>query len=197
MKHHPQMETHPFTPFIPPHAILLIMGTFPPPEARWAMEFFYPNPINDFWRIMGLIFMGDKNALYDPAAKKFKLEEIKRLLTDKGIALSDTGYKINRLKGNASDKFLEIVQPVDIYSLLGKIPMCKGIATTGEKAADTLAVLTDTLPPKIGSFVMYGNGIEIWRMPSTSRAYPLPLEKKAAIYASMFSHLGIISSSDL
>lgn len=187
-----ELEIHPFPPYIPQNAKVLIMGTFPPQPKRWAMEFYYPNRTNDFWPVMGLIFFGDKKALYDAGNKRFDLVKIKNLLNEKGIALSDTGYKIKRLKGNASDKFLEIIEPVDIYSLLNKIPECKAIATTGEKAAATLASLTNTFPPKIGNYEHMENGIEIWRMPSTSRAYPLSPEKKAESYAALFRHIGLI-----
>jgi len=36
------------------------------------------------------------------------------------------------------------------------------------------------------------DGLEIWRMPSTSRAYPLPLSRKAEYYAELFRHIGIL-----
>lgn len=188
----PPLETHPFPPFIPPEAKVLIMGTFPPQPKRWAMEFYYPNRTNDFWRIMGLIFLGDKDALYSPELKQFDLPAIKRLLTEKGIAMSDTGYKIRRLKGNASDKFLEIVEPAPLSRLLAQMPTCRALATTGEKAADVLARLTDTEPPKIGEFAETATGLQVWRMPSTSRAYPLPVEKKALPYELMFRTIGIL-----
>ncbi|MDE6086436.1 MAG: uracil-DNA glycosylase family protein, partial [Muribaculaceae bacterium] len=61
----PELETHPWPPFIPDHAKILIMGTFPPQPKRWSMDFYYPNRTNDFWFMMGLIFMDDKDALYD------------------------------------------------------------------------------------------------------------------------------------
>lgn len=187
------IETHPFPPFIPDGAKILIMGTFPPGRHRWGMEFYYPNRTNDFWFMMGLIFFGDRYSLYDRENKSFKIEEIKQLLNEKKIALSDTGYRIRRLKGNASDKFLEILEPVDLASLLKRMPECRGIGTTGEKAADVIASLTGTEAPKIGEFVTTKDGnIEIWRMPSTSRAYPLALEKKAASYEKMFRHVGVI-----
>lgn len=188
----PELETHPFPPFIPPEAKVLIMGTFPPQPKRWAMEFYYPNRTNDFWRIMGLIFLNDKDALYSPADKQFDLTAIKKLLTEKGIAMSDTGYRIRRLKGNASDKFLEIVEPAHLTQLLEKMPHCRAIATTGEKAAQVVATLTDTVPPKIGDYETTKGGIQLWRMPSTSRAYPLPLEKKAQPYELMFRTIGLI-----
>ena len=64
-------ETHPWEPFIPPGAKILIMGTFPPGKHRWSMDFYYPNKTNDFWFMMGLIFFDDKYALYDRTEGKF------------------------------------------------------------------------------------------------------------------------------
>lgn len=190
------VESHPFEPYLPANAKILIMGTFPPQPQRWAMEFYYPNRINDFWRIMGLIFFNDKDYLYDSAARTFKLPLIKQLLDDKGIALNDTGRKVRRLKDNASDKYLEIVEPVPLMELLDRIPECHTLATTGEKAGDTLAAITATVSPKIGESVSTvltdGRKVDIYCMPSTSRAYPLAIEKKAAFYRDMFKNTGII-----
>lgn len=181
----PEIETHPFEPFIPENAKVLIMGTFPPGPHRWSMNFYYPNRSNDFWYMMGLIYFGKKDALLKPGTKDFDLDAIKKLLNEKGIALNDSGYRIRRLKGNASDKFLEILEPVNLSSLLEQMPECHTIATTGEKAAGVIASLTDTEIPKIGTKVVSKDGLSIWRMPSTSRAYPLKLEKKAEFYAEL------------
>ena len=187
-----EIETHPWEPFVPGGAKVLFMGTFPPGSHRWSMDFFYPNRTNDFWFMMGLLFFGDKDALYDREARTFRLDEIKKLLTDKGIAMGDTGYRVRRLKGNASDKFLEIVEPVHLDELLARMPSCRHIATTGEKAAGVLASLTSTEVPKMGEHVTTADGLTIWRMPSTSRAYPLALEKKAEYYRRLFEAAGII-----
>lgn len=175
------LEHHPWEAFVPPHAKVLIMGTFPPQLKRRAMDFYYPNRTNDFWFVTGLIFRDDRDAFYDRAARSYRLDDIKRLLTDKGIALSDTGRVIRRLANNASDKYLDIVEPVDLASLLARMPELRAIATTGEKAADVLASLTGTIAPAMGAHVMW-NGLQLWRLPSTSRAYPLALEKKADFY---------------
>ncbi len=176
-------ERHPFEPWVPDDAKVLIMGTFPPQPKRWSMEFYYPNRTNDFWYMMGLIYYGDRNALLVPGTKDFDLPRIKELLNREGIALHDTGRLIRRLAGNASDKFLEIVEPVDLKALLARMPHIRAIATTGEKAAGVLASLTGTEAPKMGEKVRWEErGIDLWRMPSTSRAYPLALDKKAAYY---------------
>ena len=98
------IERHPWPPFIPSDAKVVFLGTFPPGKHRWSMDFYYPNPINDFWRIMGLVFLGDKDALWLPAEKKFDLDAIKKLMSEKHIALNDTAREVRRLKGNASDK---------------------------------------------------------------------------------------------
>lgn len=190
------LERHPWPPFIPDGARILIMGTFPPGAHRWSMPFFYPNPINDFWRVMGLIYFNDKDKLYIPKLKTFDLDAIKKLLIEKHIAMGDTGLEIRRLKGNASDKFLEIVTPMPLHDTLMKMPQCTAIATTGEKAAQVVAGITSTEVPKTGCFVktdFAGRSLRIYRMPSTSRAYPLSIDKKAAAYRSMLSDLGLCS----
>lgn len=186
------IERHPFEPFLPEGAKVLIMGTFPPGEHRWSMNFYYPNPINDFWRICGLLFLGDKNALYDAERKCFREADCRRLAATHHIALNDTGREVRRLKGNASDKFLEILTPVPLYDLLKEIPECHTIATTGEKAAGVIAEITGTRLPKMGEMVESADGLHIWRMPSTSRAYPMKMEKKAEYYAELFRNAGIL-----
>lgn len=187
------IEEHPWKPYIPENARVLILGTFPPGNHRWSMDFYYPNRTNDFWFMMGLIFLGDRYALYDAEKKTFRLELIKRLLNEKGIAMSDTARKVRRLKGNASDKFLEIVEPVALFELLAMMPQCHTIVATGEKASEIVAGLTGTVAPKMGDMVRCeSSSLEIWRMPSTSRAYPLRLEKKAEYYAKMFRHVGLL-----
>lgn len=187
-----EIERHPWEPFMPQGAKILIMGTFPPGTHRWSMDFYYPNPTNDFWRIMGLLFCGDRNALYDMSARCFNLDAIRKLMTEKHIALNDTAQCVRRLKGNASDKFLEIVEPVNLAGLLAKMPDCHAVATTGEKAAGVASELTSTPMPAMGKSVVSPDGLQIWRMPSTSRAFPMKLEIKAAYYETMLRSVGIL-----
>lgn len=192
------LETHPFEPYIPDGARILIMGTFPPPSRRWAMNFYYPNPTNDFWKVMGLVFYDNPLRFWIPEERRFREDDIRRLLDDRGIALSDTGATVRRLQGNASDKDLEIVTPVQLDNLLEMMPQIRAIATTGEKAAAVLARLTGTEAPRVGQCVSWhrpeypDHKIAIYRMPSTSRAYPLALEKKAAFYATMFRNENLL-----
>lgn len=184
------IERHPWPPFIPPGARYLFLGTFPPQEHRWSMPFFYPNRTNDFWRIMGLIFLGNRDALWEAEQGRFNLDAIKSLLNREHIALWDTGMAVRRLKGNASDKFLEIVEPIDLATLLDENPTISHIITTGEKATGVIAVQAGVELPSIGAPVACRVGchaVTLWRMPSSSRAYPLPLDKKAEAYKKIFS----------
>lgn len=197
-----EIESHPWQPFIPDGAKVLIMGTFPPQAKRWSMDFYYPNRTNDFWKICGLLFLGDKDALLSDDRKTYDIDKIRSLMTEKRIALNDTVRKARRLKGNASDKFLEVIEPVPLFGLLSEMPGCHAVATTGEKAAGIVAALTGTDIPRMGEMTMATvpphdalaspGQLEIWRMPSTSRAYPLAMERKAEYYATLFRHLGIL-----
>ena len=152
------------------------------------------------WRIFGLIYFGSKDALVDVEGKTFKVDEIKRLLTDHGIALSDTGKEVTRTKDNASDKWLQIDRPIDLVATLELIPECVAVVTTGEKAAGVIAVLTDSEVPKVGEWteckITMVDGSERnfrhWRMPSSSRAYPMKLEAKAEFYRSMLDATGLL-----
>ena len=114
-------EKHPLEPFLPQNAKILMLGSFPPPKARWSMEYFYPNWINDMWRIWGHIFFCDKHHFEIKGEKRFNKESVVEFCIQKGIALYDTACEVRRLKDNASDKFLEVITATDIKSLLAKI----------------------------------------------------------------------------
>lgn len=191
----PNIEQHPLEPFLPGNAKLLMLGSFPPQQKRWSMDFFYPNLQNDMWRIFGYIFFHDKEHFLLPGKKAFNKEQIVGFLQEKGVALYDTASSVCRLQDNASDKFLEIVEPTDIGLLLKQLPHCQAIATTGQKATDTLCRQFQVKEPPVGGkslFSYKGRDIALYRMPSSSRAYPLKLEKKACFYQLMFSDLSII-----
>ena len=189
----PEIERHPLKPFLPPNAQLLMLGSFPPPKARWCMDFFYPNPQNDMWRIMAQIFFGNKT--YFEVQKVFNRDEIVSFCRAKGIAIFDTAQAVIRLQGNAADEHLEIVEPTHIAALLQPIPLCHDICCTGGKAAQTLAETLHCVLPKVGEYIetsFAGRTIRFWRMPSSSRAYPLSLDKKAAAYRRMFETIGLL-----
>ena len=161
-------ELHPLGFFLPENTRLLMLGSFPPPRARWSMDFYYPNIQNDMWRILGLIFYGNKDAFLRDK-KAFSEEKAKAFCREKGI---------------------------DPEKVLSQIPECVAIVVTGQKAMDTLlSVLPGTEEPKVGfssEFSCMGRTMRLFRMPSSSRAYPRPLEEKAAVYRGMFETLGMV-----
>ena len=191
------VEYHPLIPFLPEHAKVLFLGSFPPQRKRWCIDFYYPNFINDHWRIEGQIFFNDRNHFVDNEAKRFKINEIVEFCEQKGIAFFDTSSAIRRLKDNASDKFLEVVEPTDIPALLARLPQLRAIVTTGEKATETICTsLHIPETPKVNTYVPIpgissqdGEPLILYRLPSSSRAYPLAFTKKAEAYQKMFEHV--------
>ena len=182
------IEHHPLDPFLPKNARLLMLGSFPPQQKRWCMDFFYPNRTNMMWEIFGDVFFGDSQRLVDVENKTFRLVDIQALLNEKGIAIFDTATAVRRLSGNASDKDLQIVEKTDITALLERIPICHDIVCTGQKSFSVLTEDYGVKMPKMGEyneFVINGRKMRLWRMPSSSRAYPMPLEEKTAYYKRM------------
>lgn len=173
------------------------------------MDFFYPNFNNDMWRIIGLVFFGDRDHFISIPEKRFNKDMITDFCRKYGLALYDTAYEVRRLKDNASDKFLEIVTATDIPAMLHNMPRCNAIITTGEKASETVAAQFGCPVPKTGEHIgltlhaasyplsgtplstggsatddIYADRhIEFYRLPSSSRAYPLSLERKAEAYS--------------
>ena len=191
----PPVERHPLQPFLPPQARLLMLGSFPPPRERWCMDFFYPNRTNMMWEIFGLVFFGDATRLVDNAAKTFRKDDIVRLLTQRGIALFDTATAVRRLSGNASDKDLQIVEKTHIPSLLAQIPCCRHIVCTGQKSFSVFADDYGAPVPPMGRNVplsIAGRSLCLWRMPSSSRAYPMKIEQKASYYRDLMQQAGCL-----
>ena len=164
------IERHPWKPFLPSNARILLLGSFPPPRNRWSMDFYYPNFTNDFWKMMGLIFFDDPSHFIIKGKKAFDQPGIESFLNKKGIALFDAATAIYRKKGNASDLHLEIIEATDIPALLKQIPHCLTIAVTGEKSAQTVLGPYKIETPTIGYSVavpQLRNGLHLYRMPST------------------------------
>ena len=197
------IEYHPLIPFLQEKAKVLFLGSFPPQRKRWCMDFYYPNFINDHWRIEGEVFFGDRNHFVDVEAKRFKIDEIVAFCQEKGLAFYDTSTAVRRLQDNASDKFLEVVEATDIRALVAQLPHLRVIVTTGEKATETIcASLGIAEVPKVNTSVEIANtnstnltnggGLLLYRLPSSSRAYPLSFDKKVEAYRKMFMDFNIL-----
>lgn len=158
------------------------------------MDFFYPNWTNDMWRVWGLILTGNADHFAVPGEKRFDQARIEDFCHQKGIALYDTAQEVVRLKDNASDNFLQVVRPTDLAALLARIPHCHTVVATGQKAADTLRNEMGFDPLAVGAHaetVYAGRRLTVWRMPSTSRAYPRSVVWKAEYYRQLLPALGM------
>jgi G:T/U-mismatch repair DNA glycosylase len=125
--------------------------------------------------------------------KRFKIDDIITFCQEKGLAFFDTATAIRRLQDNASDKFLEVVESTDIRALIAQLPHLRAIVTTGEKATETICASLDISQiPKVNtsvsvsSIIQHTLDLSLWRLPSSSRAYPLAFDKKVEAYRQMF-----------
>ena len=203
-----EIETHPFPPVLPPNATVMMMGTFPPTSDKWAMSFHYPNFYNDMWRIYGRVFFDDADYFRVGDEKRFDPERIRDFMFERGIASCPTVKQAIRETGNASDKNLTVVTSVDLDSILIQVPKVETLFTTGGKATEVLLNLLNEPPakskyPKTNQSMNYPyewqntdnqkadvNSLTLYRLPSTSRAYPLSLDKKVAAYKAFFKKIG-------
>lgn len=185
------IETHPFEPFLPANARLLMLGTFPPAEKRWAMKFYYPNFTNDMWRIFGICFFGDKMHFVWQQEKTYDLDAIVPFLCEQGIAMFDTARRVIRTTGTASDKDLQIVEETDLRQMLGQLPECKAVLTAGQLATTVACRQFGIEEPKVGDYKEFSlhDRLRLYRMPSSSRAYPMAVERKAEFYQKVFDYI--------
>ena len=180
-----EIEKHPWKPYLPQLTRILFLGSFPPSRKRWCVDFFYPNFNNDFWRIFGLCLYDDKQRFVDEEKKIFRLEDILSELERLGVGLYDTASAVIRTRSTASDKDLEVVVPTDLDALLRSIPQCAVVVTTGQKATELFTDHFAISPPRVGEsveFVFEDRPLRLYRMPSSSRAYPMKVERKAEYY---------------
>ena len=183
------MERHPWQPFIPCHTRVIFLGSFPPAPHRWAMDFFYPNYINDMWRIFGICLYGDPMRFVDEQQRTFRLDDIQTMLKERGVGLYDTATVVRRTRNTASDKDLEVLEITDFDTLLRSAPECCAVVTTGQKATDLFAAHYGLSHPAMGQYVEFpfdGRSLRFYRMPSSSRAYPMRLAHKAEAYQPLF-----------
>ena len=84
------------------------------------------------------------------------------------------------------------MQQTDIKGMLRQLPQCTTIVTAGQLATSLCAQQMGVEEPKVGTCVSIdfeGRELRLYRMPSSSRAYPMTIEKKAAFYQIVFDHL--------
>jgi hypothetical protein len=76
--------------------------------------------------------------------------------------------------------------------MLRALPQCEFIVTAGQLATTLCSQHFSIAEPKVGecsSFLFEGRAMRLYRMPSSSRAYPMLIEKKTAYYETIFKYL--------
>lgn len=192
-----EIEMHPFKPWLPSNAKLLLLGTFPPAPKRWCMDWYYPNYTNDMWRIFGYIFFNNKDYFVDTEKKTYRLPILQQFLKEKGVAIFDTALRIRRTTGTASDKDLEVIETADLDGMLRALSNCEAVVAAGQLATDifTKHYEIDARKMKMGDYKEFqfeDRIIRLYREPSSSRAYPMKVENKSVFYKKMFEEIGII-----
>lgn len=98
-----EIETHPFKPYVPRNATVLIIGSFPGRDMTQKKsnhsDWFYGTKRNQFWKIISGVYKID---LHNTADKK-------ELFSKKGIAVADIILQARRNAINNSDINLEVI----------------------------------------------------------------------------------------
>lgn len=187
------VEQHELEPFVFENMEILMLGSFPPKKEKWTMDFYYPNFQNDMWRIFGNIFFDNKEYFLNENHKNFNKEKICNFLKQYKLGVGDVAYEVIRLQDNAADKFLEVISYLDFDKIFSNSLKCQTIITTGKKSGEIIQQYFHILKlPNIGEqelFEWKGRKMQLYRVPSSSRAYPKSLNYKSNIYKSVFDSI--------
>ncbi len=105
----------------------LILGTYPPSESKRHFEFYYPNRINRFWKIMAKVADSHLNSHTGEAA----VLERQALMKTLKVGVQNLGLKIERKDNSASDDMIKILEFQDILGLVKTATSLKCILLTG------------------------------------------------------------------
>ena len=124
-------------------------------------------------------------------------EQRVEITEDCAISAEDTpmGFvdDVRRTKNTFSDKNLEIVEQSDLDGMLRTLPDCRGVLLAGQLATQvfTSHFAIKTIPEmgQYTTFTFEGRELRLYCMPSSSRAYPMAVEKKSEFYRIMFNDI--------
>jgi hypoxanthine-DNA glycosylase len=156
-----------FPPVVNRRTRVLVLGSLPGEESL-ARARYYAHPQNQFWRLIGRIIGTDL----------VPLDYEKRLgaLLDAGVGLWDTVGSATRrgsLDGNIRD-----TQPNDLAELAATLPELRAVGFNGGKSAALgMKQLGDD------------DRLALIRLPSSSPAYTLAFEAKAAEWMKLRAYL--------
>jgi G:T/U-mismatch repair DNA glycosylase len=130
-----EIETHPDWYHDIPEMKVMILGNFPPHRKKWDYEFYYPNKINNFWKVLA--------ALAGKPLKEMKggpaVEERKRIMEKLKVGVFNIAKSIKRKGVSARDTDIEIVEYNDLVSVLKKHKELRKIVLAGYSAPNSTA----------------------------------------------------------
>lgn len=159
-------KKHGLPPVARADARLLLLGSLPG-EASLRAERYYAHPRNQFWRLVGSVIGEDLELLGYP-------ERLERLGA-KRIALWDVVHAARR-EGSLDQRMRE-VEVRDLPGFVATLPALRAVGFNGAAAAT------------IGRKALEGSGLVLLDLPSSSPAYTLPFDEKAARWAALAAFL--------
>jgi hypoxanthine-DNA glycosylase len=151
-----------FAPVFDERARLLVLGSLPG-EVSLARSQYYAHPQNQFWRLMGRVLGAELPADYEARLAA---------LRDGGVALWDV-VRTARRKGSL-DAAIQDHEPNALAAFAASLPQLRAVAFNGAKAA------------AIGRRALGGaGGLELIDLPSSSPAYTMAFERKAAVWLAL------------
>ncbi|MFW6231103.1 MAG: uracil-DNA glycosylase family protein [Nanoarchaeota archaeon] len=171
------IESHPYPPFIPKHATVLILGSFPPrrtyidKEGNQILSFFYQSKRNQLWKILEAIYGARLYHRIEDESIEENVERKKEFLAEHNIAIADI-IKICRRKrpGSALDVDMEVLKLQPIDQLLRDNPSLQAVLCTS-------AYVYDLMRKNFGDI-----GADLIKLPSPSPRHILPFDEKARRY---------------
>ena len=149
-----------FPPVADGQTRLLILGSLPG-EASLAAGRYYAHPQNAFWRLLGQVFSLDLAALdYDARLQA---------LLDHGVGLWDVVAGAQRQ--GSLDGAIRAAEANDLSEFIGRLPRLRAIGFNGKTAA------------RLGRLALGDTPLTLIDLPSSSPAYTLPFDEKAAHWA--------------
>jgi G:T/U-mismatch repair DNA glycosylase len=192
-----ETESHPDWYHDIPVMDVLILGNFPPHRKRWDYEFFYPNKMNNFWKVL--------SALAGEPLKEMKglpaVRERKKIMEKLNAGVFNIAKSVKRKGHSARDTDIEIVEYTDLLSVIRKHPELKKIILAGFAAPSSTARqfmnylhlmgISFTRPDKLAPGASFSIQIDKRKIKciilnSTSTAFPIKLEKLIEQYAPYF-----------
>ncbi len=130
------LEIHPDWYYNKPKMRTLILGSFPPHFNKRKFEFYYPNPQNNFWKILAQISAHSLQNFEGAAAVNERKQILKRL----AIGVENMGQKILRQGKSSKDTDIEILAYHSIIEIINQHPELEIIILAGYSAKHSTLV---------------------------------------------------------